>query len=239
VAGDVGVIKHSFIEMAADKHSEDSEIPILRGAVVRKKINRIKSVFVDISFPDITTLPDVIVFQNYYSSSMTIAQQVAVDEFVTILDHYQLMNDAHSESEAQNWHEIDCKLFNGNYKPGATMRFTLYQPDPSWLKYEIQNIKAVSRFQSSGKAKTSSAAFDGRCLPAMITADWTRLLQAEQTQKKMQKPPPITFSLAEYRKMQKKKEKKKDKKGGGGSLAVTNDEFGISIPDFSKNEDAL
>jgi hypothetical protein len=149
------------------------------------------------------------------------------------------MNDAHSESEAQNWHEIDCKLFNGNYKPGATMRFTLYQPDPSWLKYEIQNIKAVARLQSSGKAQTSSAAFDSRGLPAMITADWTMLLQAEQSQKNMQKPPPITFSLAEYRKMQKKKEKKKDKKGSGAALAVTNDEFGISIPDFSKNDDAV
>ncbi len=82
VACDVGVIKHSLLEMAADKHSLDTEIPILRGNVVRKKLNRIKSVFVDISFPDITTLPDFIVFQNYYSSSMAIAQQIAVDELV-------------------------------------------------------------------------------------------------------------------------------------------------------------
>jgi hypothetical protein len=226
------------MEMTADKHCEDTEIPILRGTVVRKKINRIKSVFVDISFPDVTTSPDFIVFQNYYSSSVSIAQQVAADEFVTILDSYQLMNDAHSESEAQNWHEIDCKLFNGNYSPGATMRFTMYQPDPSWLKYEIQNIKVISRFQSGGKGRTATAAFAGG-LAASITGDWTRLLQAENAQKRIQRPPAITFSLAEYRKMQKKKEKKKDKKGAASQLAVTNDEFGISIPDFSKNEDAL
>jgi hypothetical protein len=195
-------------------------------------------VFVDISFPDVTKSPDFIVFQNYYSSSVSIAQQVAVDEFVTILDSYQLMSDAHSESEAQNWHEIDCKLFNGNYSPGATMRFTMYQPDPSWLKYEIQNIKVISRSQSGGKGRAATAAFAGG-LAASITGDWTLLLQAENAQKRIQRPPAITFSLAEYRKMQKKKEKKKDKKGAAGQLAVTNDEFGISIPDFSKNEDAL
>ena len=65
-------------------------------------------------------------FQNYYTYSITIKQFVSPTQstnpsrdemkneanWVAILKNYKLMNNAHYEGDAQNWHIIGLELFN-------------------------------------------------------------------------------------------------------------------------------
>jgi hypothetical protein len=218
--------------------TRDGDVPLLKGSIVRKRVGRVKSVYLDISFPDSTgpTL-SVLSFQNYYCSSVSISQHLSADEFVPVLEHYSLMRDAHCESEAQRWHLIPCSAFNTNYVPWRTLRIFFYQPDAMWQKYELLHISASSVDQDnksldSGKSITENA---GGSVLSTIGANHQKLVDAALTQVARAQPE-IAYTLAEYRKALKKKEKK-GKKGAAAQLAVTNDEFGISIPDFSKNED--
>ena len=219
------------------------EVPLLKGSVVRKKANRAKTVCIDVSFPDMSgPAPDAIIFQNFYTSYLTVSQQVRADEFVVILESYQLMKDAHCVAEAQNWHELSCSKFNSSYEPFQTLRFSLFQPDPTWQKFEICQIRAVSTKHLVATSPSAAAVeFNGSNVFAVISADWNFLQEASIQQRNLILPPEIGFTLTEYRKMlkRKEKEKKKEKKGSAGSIPVTNDEFGISIPDFSKNDDTV
>lgn len=233
--------------------TQDFDIPIIKGHIVRKKINRTKIVYVDINFPDATaTLKmDAIVFQNYYCSSLSIAQQVD-DDFVTVLENYQLMKDSHSEYESQLWHEISCQQFNKLYVPGGrTVRISMFQPDSIWQKFEIQHIRAVSKAFLEGKSdQRSLASVDSSSssisIMDRIKSDWTILVQENHSQKDMIIQPEIKFTLSEYLNTIKKKEKKKEKNkgaagGGAGSpvAALPNDDFGIAIPHFSSKDDAI
>lgn len=217
----------------------DSDVPLLKGSIIRKRISKVKSVFIDISFPDPSgPKPTSIFFQNHYCSSLSIYQQVSADDFIPILESYQLMKDPHIETDSQNLHEIQCTTFNANYTPWKTLRFYLFQPDPMWLKYEIMHIRVSSADKNNSFASNYLGEERLGCsILGTIASDWEKLVQAGNNQQATRHQPEIGYTLAEYRKMLKKKEKKKDKKGAATQLAVTNDEFGISIPDFSKNED--
>ena len=66
-----------------------------------------------------------IIFQNFYVASITIKQYKGVgdnkadydkpENWVSILNNYKLMNNAHFEGDAQNWHIIGTELFNEKF----------------------------------------------------------------------------------------------------------------------------
>ena len=217
------------------------DISTLQGSIVRKKVNRSKCVHIDISFPNATESAalDAIIFQNYYCSSVSIAQQNSLQEFVTILENFVLMEDAHSEQKAQAWFTILSSQFNSNYVSGRLMRFSLFQPDTTWQRFEIQNIRAVSKVVRVESPVQRNVALTNCNVLHMIGDDWNILNEAAQAQKNLIDVPVINFTMAEYKKSIKKKEKKKDKKAAISQLAaaVANDDFGIAIPSFPKNSD--
>lgn len=228
-----GAISPSSEAMLAQDYVD---IPILQGTVVRKKVNRGKNVYIDVNFQNTneTSNVDAIIFQNYYCSSLSIAQQNSLQEYVTIVDNFVLMDDAHSEEKSQSWFTLPSSLFRSTYVPGRSMRFTLYQPDTTWQRFEIHNIRFVTATERS-TTPTKNINLNNFNLLQVIESDWCLLNEATQAQKNIVEMPPITFTMAEYKKSIKKKEKKKDKKGSIAQPA--NDDFGIAIPTFPKNSE--
>lgn len=216
--------------------NEYTDIPILQGSVVRKKSGRSKSVHIDAAFqnPNDARNVDAIVFQNYYCSSLSLSQQNSLQEYVTIVDCFVMMEDARSEEYSQSWFTIPSSLFNGNFVAGRPLRFTLHQPDTTWQKFEIQNIRVVTKVEPPNSANANFVALMNNNLHNVIACDWAVLNDAAETQKNIVEAPEITFTLAEYRRSIKKKEKKKEKKGSN-PLVGANDDFGIAIPSFPKN----
>ena len=212
------------------------DIPILQGTVVRKKVNRGKNVYIDVNFQNTneTSSLDAIIFQNYYCSSLCVAQQNSLQEYVSIVDNFVLMDDAHSEEKSQSWFTLPSSLFRSTYVVGRPMRFTLYQPDTTWQRFEIHNIRFVTTIERASSASKCVTLNNFNLLQA-IEADWSILNEATQAQKSIVELPEITFTMAEYKKSIKKKEKKKDKKGSIAQSA--NDDFGIAIPTFPKNSE--
>jgi len=226
--------------MAANDYSD---IPILQGSVVRKKANRSKSVCIDVAFqnPNDARTVEAIVFQNYYCSSLSLSQQNSLQEYITVVDSFVMMEDARSEANSQAWFTIPSSLFNSNFVSGRSLRFTLYQPDTTWQKFEIQNIKVVTKTNQSvislrASENNKKCALASNNLLDVISNDWAVLNEAAEAQKDIIEPPEITFTLADYRRSIKKKEKKKEKKGAN-PLASANDDFGIAIPSFPKNSE--
>ena len=220
-----------------------SDIPILQGSVVRKKANRSKSVYIDVAFqnPNDARIVDAIVFQNYYCSSLSLSQQNSLQEYVTVVECFSMMEDARSEANSQSWFTIPSSLFNSNFVSGRPLRFTLYQPDTTWQKFEIQNMRVVTKVSQHVSSQPiaenrQSCALTSNNLLDIISNDWAVLNEAAEAQKDIIEPPEITFTLADYRRSIKKKEKKKEKKGSN-PLANANDDFGIAIPSFPKNSE--
>ena len=91
-------------------------------------------------------------FQNFYVASITIKQYKGVgsskaeldkpENWKIVLSNYKLMNNAHFEGDAQNWHIIGKELFNENFDMENLniLRIFLTAPSPSWLDFYIKNF---------------------------------------------------------------------------------------------------
>ncbi|KAF0750115.1 hypothetical protein AaE_006824 [Aphanomyces astaci] len=62
---------------------------------------------------------------------------------MTILNRFPLMQDAHHEGDAQNWHIIKRDEFGAMLDVAGAERFIFYllQPSPLWDKWELRSIK--------------------------------------------------------------------------------------------------
>jgi hypothetical protein len=88
---------------------------------------------------------DVIVFQNYYTGSLSIYQQNSSLMYTAVLENYKLMDNCFTEARSQNWFTIHVKELNSNYIKGRPLRFMLFQPATIWSKFEIRNLKFLSK----------------------------------------------------------------------------------------------
>ncbi|ETW07415.1 hypothetical protein H310_01938 [Aphanomyces invadans] len=81
-------------------------------------------------------------FQNYYAAMLRI-DQVVQGRCVTILDRFRLMQNAHHEDDAQNWHIIKREEFGAPLDVAKAEHFIFYllQPSPLWEKWELRSIK--------------------------------------------------------------------------------------------------
>ena len=69
------------------------------------------------------------------------------DNWKTILANHKLMNNAHYEGDAQNWHIIGVDLFNEKYDYAnlSTLRIIMNAPSPSWLDFYLKNISVYCK----------------------------------------------------------------------------------------------
>ena len=87
-------------------------------------------------------------FQNYYSATVTVKQRLEDGDgghsWQTVLRDHTLMRSPHSESGAQDWHTLSVTAFDERWKPenARGLRFYVFQPSPSWLKFELRSMTA-------------------------------------------------------------------------------------------------
>mmetsp|Transcript_18583 Transcript_18583/g.16461 ORF Transcript_18583/g.16461 Transcript_18583/m.16461 type:complete len:208 (+) Transcript_18583:19-642(+) len=113
--------------------------------------------YYDISFANKNTKFNYIILQNFYVASITIKQLIADSEskvnqdnaenWKTILPNHKLMENAHYEGDAQDWHIVGVDLFNDNfnYENLSILRVFMNAPSPSWLDFYLKNISVYSK----------------------------------------------------------------------------------------------
>jgi len=100
---------------------------------------------------------EALVFQNYYTASVSINMQTSPTTFVPILENKVIMANPYSEEDAQSCVTIMAKEFRDVYERGKSLRITLFQPSNMWNTFEIRNFVAIGKTSSqfSGKAEVS------------------------------------------------------------------------------------
>jgi hypothetical protein len=125
------------------------EIPFSRGSGIRKDGQKVGQNYFDVNLqisPQEKSFElDSIVFQNFYTFALTILQQNSSQTFQPILENFVLMENAYTVEKSQNWFLINIKDFNSHYVKGRPLRFVLVQPGALWIKYDIRNLKFLSK----------------------------------------------------------------------------------------------
>ena len=84
---------------------------------------------------------DLIIFQNYYTSSILITQQNSIGVSETIFE-MKLMPSPYFEEGSQSIFIINSSNFKSTYLNGKPIRINLFQPSDMWNTFEIRNLKA-------------------------------------------------------------------------------------------------
>lgn len=105
-----------------------------------------------------------LVFQNYYSASVAVHVRGRKEPgenatWHVALEVTQLMDDAHFEDDAQEWHSFDLtapqRAAADVLDAVHAIRLTYFQPSPAWADFGVRRLGAFSR------ARRSSAALAG------------------------------------------------------------------------------
>lgn len=115
-------------------------------------MSRCSKQYIDYSLPNSLPSNFSIVFQNYFSKSISITD----DANKVLIDSYQLMKNASCESEGQNWHQIKSSTFKSPINPSRPLRIYFEQASNMWIKYEIRNVKIVFGKDGNNGESTSS-----------------------------------------------------------------------------------
>jgi hypothetical protein len=130
---------------------------------------------------------DVIFFQNYYTSSITIIQlSLSTSKYTTVLENKQLMPTPYSEEGAQSWFSINFNELNSSFVKGRPIRIILNQPGPMWKTFEIRNLKVLRKVAAIPDANEHSfgvSNIDLRgTISEIIADDYKNLLNAFKCQ---------------------------------------------------------
>eukprot|EP00397_Hematodinium_sp_SG-2012_P068954 GEMP01114986.1.p1 GENE.GEMP01114986.1~~GEMP01114986.1.p1 ORF type:complete len:174 (+),score=39.05 GEMP01114986.1:98-619(+) len=101
---------------------------------------------------------DCILFQNFYTHSLSIALQ---SDGPTPIFSTQLMEVCHAENDAQAWHAIYANQFNPGLPPdvsAVTLEFTLKQPSPMWVDkdFSIRSLQGYVFHRTSTECGCST-----------------------------------------------------------------------------------
>ncbi len=133
------------------------EVALAKPSIVRKESNRPGPVFIDITFTGTSNNDfDTLLFQNFYTASISIVQQNAAGLTVFILENYQLMDSPYAERGSQSWFMIKSSEFNPQFQKGKPFRILLFQPAAQWYKFEIRQIKALNKTGNAIKNSVNS-----------------------------------------------------------------------------------
>jgi hypothetical protein len=115
---------------------------VVKSSSFRKENGKICSLYSEIGIPP--NIPDSfdIVFQNFYVSTVVIAQESASVGGLKILETKKLMNCYYNEAEAFSWHSVSgLSLIHKGLQKGKPLRFYLVQCSDMWNKIDLKNFK--------------------------------------------------------------------------------------------------
>jgi hypothetical protein len=95
-----------------------------------------------------------IVFRNYYCAALTVKHRPeGSTTWHTLVHDYTMMQDPHSEDDAQEWHTVVLPRTDHRQALLAVsnLRFYLNQPSPNWRHFGLKDIKCYSA-QGSGES---------------------------------------------------------------------------------------
>lgn len=140
--------------------------------------------YIDVRFDSPSENLDYLVFQNYYTSSLTISQQVRGSEYSPILVDKILMPFPDCENGSQSLFSISIDEFS-SFSSGKSLRIYLFQPSPCWQHFEIRTLKAFKKTSEKhstniGMSSPSSKILDHSNICSLICADLKTLLEAHK-----------------------------------------------------------
>ncbi|DBA04147.1 TPA: hypothetical protein N0F65_004255 [Lagenidium giganteum] len=161
-----------------------------------------------VTFPTKPKSLGYIVFRNFYTASIRIEQQNMDGSTVVLLPGYRLMQHAHCEDDAQNWHLLAVDKFQTkiDYLHLESLYIYLFQPCPTWEKWELQHLKfyesckaplATSGGSGSGSPKRNRGLRSPPTSPRDVPSDESHLLLAQARQQAMQAESKAALELAQ------------------------------------------
>ena len=135
-----------------------TQIPAFCTPVIRRDLHRPSLCYLDVTFldgSDSQLVLDALVFQNYYTASVSINMQTSPTTFIPILENKVIMANPYSEEGAQSSVTIFASEFHDNYERGKSLRITLAQPATMWSTFEIRNLVAIGRPASQSSQHSS------------------------------------------------------------------------------------
>lgn len=124
--------------------ANSNETILLKSPLVKKEFGKVASYHFEVTIP--ANAPDQFqfVFQNYYTSSITIAQEMTTGLKI-LLDKKILMEEGFNEVQAYDWHVIPGNtLIQKGLQKGKPIRIYLFQSTDMWSKIDLKNIKIVN-----------------------------------------------------------------------------------------------
>lgn len=121
------------------------QIPVFCTPVIRRDLHRPSLCYVDVTFLESQTPLDALIFQNFYTSSISINMQTSPTTFIPILENRIIMESPYTETGGQTWVTIHASEFRVAYEKGRTLRIMLIQPSTMWSSFEIRHLSAVGR----------------------------------------------------------------------------------------------
>lgn len=202
------------------------EMNAVIGNIVRIDVNKSKHVYIDIQFTQVNNEIEFnhIIFQNYYSSSLTVSQLNSNMEYIVILDNYKLMKDAYSEQDSQRWFTINSNEFNTLYEKHKSIRITLFQPCTYWESFELCNIKIYGKNCKNNHIPDDlTDNITKYNLLQLIDYDYNIISSALNNQKQIKVVSDLSINQYNAKKSAKKKDKRDKKKNIDNKIDMIND----------------
>ena len=138
--------------------SSESKVPIFCGPIIHRNDQTPSGVYFDV-----TILPnglnngeqlESLHFDNFYCSSLSLSQangpsdQLGSSSFCTLYN-YRMMADPGTETGAQDHFAIRVSDIGPDFHPSKPLRFTLFQPSPTWKSFDLRNITFLKKASST------------------------------------------------------------------------------------------
>lgn len=89
---------------------------------------------------------DFLIFQNYYTSSITLLQlSLSNSKYIPILENKLLMASSYCDEGSQSWFSIPFSEFDAKFMRGRPIRIIMNQPGNMWKLFEIRNVKVLRK----------------------------------------------------------------------------------------------
>ena len=147
-----------------------NQIAVFCTPLIRRETTKPSLCYLDVTFLDgaeSKLVLDTIMFQNYYTSSISVNMQTGPMTFVPVLENKVIMPDPYCEAGGQSWVTISASEFNGKYEKGKYLRITLVQPSTMWTSFEIRNLQAYGRPVEMFSISTTLAQIGGSAVSSV------------------------------------------------------------------------
>jgi uncharacterized protein YkuJ len=158
------------------------DIPIFCGPVIKREISKgICSSYLDVTYVDNAPVENIplhaLVFQNYYTASISISHMGPSNTPIYILEDKMLMENAYFEKDGNKCCEVYASELNNQFVHRKSFRINLFQPSNTWANFEIKKVKAVGIVQKSAGVLNSDTGGSGaQNNTALLKSDGSTIL---------------------------------------------------------------